>query len=226
MLWTDLIEIKTLLGLDPGNTAQDAKLLLLNTVASEWLGEWLNRPGFDLKSRIEYYDGTGTQKLLLRSRPVYTSPTIQVYADNQGFWGAASGSFDTSTTELTYGTDFALMLDPGEEGKSRSGILVRINGYWERPMVRQRGLLSPFVGEGFGNVKVVYTAGYVVDTLPATLRMAANLLVARLNHVWPLGVELGSESYEERSLSYVNSERSKLFALVKPLIWPYRNLKW
>lgn len=225
-MWTDLIELKTLLEIDPDNTAQDAKLLILNTVASEWLGEWLNRPGFDLKSRTEYYDGTGTQKLLLRSRPVYASPTIQVFADNQGFWGAASGSFDSTTTALTYGTDFALMLDPGEEGKSRSGILVRINGYWERPMLRQRGLLSPFVGEGFGNVKVVYTAGYTVDTMPAQLRMAADFLIARLNYVWPLGVELGSESYEERSISVITSEKSKLFALVKPMLWSARNIRW
>ena len=220
------MELKVLLGLDPGNTAQDAKLLLLNTVAGEWLGEWLNRPGFDLKSRTEYYDGTGTQKLLLRSRPVYTSPAVKVYEDDQGFWGAASGSFDATTTELTYGTDFALMLDPGEEGRSRSGILVRMNGYWERPSVRQRGYLSPFIGEGFGNVKVVYTAGYTVDTLPAQLRMAANLLIARLNYVWPLGVELGSESYEERSISIITSEKSKLFALVRPMLFGFRNFKW
>lgn len=226
MLWSDLLEIKVLLGLDPGNTAQDSKLLILNTVVGEWLGEWLNRPGFDLKARTEYYDGTGTQNLLLRSRPVYTTPTVQVFADSNGNWGSTSGSFDTATTELVYGDDFALRLDPGEEGRSRSGILVRLNAYWDKPSVRQRGLLSPFIGQANGNVKVVYTAGYTVDSLPAQLRMAANLLVARLNYVWPLGVELGSESYEERSLSIITSQKSALFVLVKPMIWSFRNLRW
>lgn len=226
MLWSSLQELKVLLGIDPGNTAQDAKLLLLNTVAGDWLGEWLNRPGFDLKARTEYYDGTGTQNLLLRSRPVFTSPTVQVFTDSNGNWGSTSGSFDSSTSALTYGTDFALRLDPGEEGVSRSGILVRINGYWEKPAVRQTGYLSPFIGQANGNVKVIYTAGHTIDTMPSMLRMAANFLVARLNHVWPLGVELGSESYEERSLSYINSERSKLFVLVRPMLTGFRNFKW
>ncbi len=219
------MSLKVLLGLDPDNTAQDAKLLMLNTVASAWLEEWLNRPDLSLKARTEYYDGSGSQNLLLRSRPVYVTPTIAVNADNQGYWGESSGAF-ASTTALTYGTDFALRLDPGEEGVSRSGILVRISGFWEKPTVRQRGYLSPFVGEGFGNVKVVYTAGYVADTLPAQLRMAANFLAARLNMVLPLGAELSSESYEERSISVVTSAKSQLFALVKPLIWSYRNFKW
>lgn len=223
MILNDVNEIKRLLEIPLNHTAEDAKLLLLLRVASDWIGELLDRPDLTLKSRTEYYDGTGTQNLLLRSRPVYTSTTPQVFVDTSGYWATASGSFNSTTTQLTWGSDFSLRLDPGENGLSRSGILIRIGSTWERPQVRQQGLLSPFIGVGNGNIKVTYLAGYTVDLMPSSIRMAVLFLVSRLRYVLPLGVELGSESYEERSISIVTSEKTKLLALVKPFLSQHRN---
>ena len=90
-------------------------------------------------------------------------------------------------------------------------------------MVRSPGYLTPYVQEDTGSIKVTYTAGYTVDSLPAQLRTACNLLVARMNYIFPLGVELNSDGYEERSVGVVISEKDKLLALIKPLILPYRN---
>ncbi len=221
---SDLLELKTYLGIDPANTNQDIKLSLFLDVASQWIEEILDRP-LNFKSRTEYYAGTGTQKRLLRARPVYTDPVPQVFLDEMGFYGARSGSFGT-TTQLTWGTDFVLQLLPSDEGWCRSGLLIRINNFWPKPPVRERGYLSPYVGDSFGSIKVIYTAGFLYDNLPAPLRMAVNFLVARFNYVWPLGLELNSESYEERSISIVNSEKHKLLALVTPMILPYRNWRW
>ena len=75
MLWTDLNELKGVLEIDADDHAEDKKLNFLNSYAGQLLGEFLNRPGFDKKSRTEYYQGTGTQRLLLRSRPVFTIPS-------------------------------------------------------------------------------------------------------------------------------------------------------
>ena len=225
-----MIELKTVLEIPLAYTGEDAKLNFLIEQASSWIEELLNRPGFTYKQRTEYYAGPGTQKLLLRSRPVYPWTTdstkkITVNVDDSGYYGAPSGSFNATDTLLTYGDDYVCQID-SDDGLSKSGILVRIGDFWPRPIVRQRGYLSPYAAQSFGNVKIVYYGGHTVETLPAAFRMAANLLVARLRAVFPLGAETSSESYEERSISIVTGEKNKLLDLIKPIIWPYRNWRW
>lgn len=221
---SDIRELKKYLDIDPADTAQDTKLTLMLEHAADLIAEFISRPGLFKKERTEYYAGTGTQKLCLRSRPVFTSPTILVYEDLGGYFGSVTGSFDTTNTALTYGTDFALMLDQ-EDGTSRSGILVKIDSFWEQPNAREVGFLSPYIAEAFGNYKVIYTAGYSYDTLPSNLRLACNLLVARLKYLFPLGMQMGSESYEERAISFA-VDKDYMLGLVRPLIYPYRNWKW
>lgn len=163
--------------------------------------------------------------MLLRSRPVYTTPAIQVFLDEGAYFGSVTGSFDPVNSKLDYGQHFALKIDQ-EDGSSRSGILLRINQLWPKPTHRIAGLLAPFIDEGFGTIKVIYTAGYSVDTLPAAFRFACNLLVARMRYLMPLGMELNSESYEERNIGLIVERKDYLLSLVKPLIIPYRNWKW
>ncbi len=211
-----------MLDIDQDNRVEDGKLLILIEQASRIIDEFLGRQVPELKSRTEYYLGTGTQKLLLRQRPVFTSPAIQVFRDETGYWGSSSGSFSIPDSTLTYGEDFALQIDQ-EDGSSRSGILYKINGIWERPSVRMRGFLSPFIGTANGNVKVVYTAGYTMDTLPSPIRFACNLLVARMRHLFPWGMETNSENYSEVSYGASVERRDYLLALIKPHLFQYRN---
>ena len=222
---TDIKELKGILEIDPLDTSEDKKLMFLIEMASQWIEEWLDRPGLFLKARTEYYNGTNTQKLLLRSRPVFTTPTIQVFLDESGYFGSVSGSFDSSLTALTYGEDFALKVDQ-EDGSSRSGILIRINNLWPRPSVRQAGLLAPFIGEGFGSIKVTYTAGYYVDNLPPVFRLACNILVAQLRYMFPLGFLLASESFEERSISIHIPQKLYFLSMITPMLLPYKNWFW
>jgi len=222
MLLTDLTELKAILEIDPNNTTEDVKLNFLITWASAWIEEILNRPGFSYSVRTEYYNGTGTQRITLRGRPVFQSPTPQVWVDDHGYYGARSGAFDGDNEELTYGNDFTIAWDQ-PDGTSRSAILVRIGNYWDKPTVRSAGLLSPYIGPAFGNVKVTYAAGYTVDTLPVVFRMATNLLVARMRYLLPIGMEIGSESYEERSISVISDSKQYLTGLIRPMILPYRN---
>lgn len=195
-------------------------------IASNLIEEFLGvGDGLEFKARTEYYPGSGTQQLLLRHRPVISSTAPRVFVDSAGYFGSASGAFDAATTELTYGTDFALKIDQSD-GTSRSGILIRINDLWKKPQIRQVGYLSPFVGPAFGNVKVIYSAGYTTDGLPAAIRNACHFLTTRLIYLMPVGHELTGEGYEEKSLSFVTNERSRLMQLVAPMLMNYKNWRW
>lgn len=228
----DLREIKVKLEIDPNDPTEDKFLLFLGNDASKWIEELLDR-GLVYKTRTEYYRGTGTTKLNLRARPVYPFPNgsqyspITVYQDDSfsSYYGSVPGAFD-STTLLTYGVDYCLKIDDDQGVYSKSGILERINDCWARPLYRYGGLLAPYQDDDNGSIKVVYTAGYTPDTLPAPLRMAAAFLVARMRAILPLGMEIGSEGYEERSVSYIQERKNYLLSLIYPMIQPYLNRKW
>lgn len=222
---TDLRELKSKLDIDVEDTSEDKNLLFFVETASSWIAELLGRPGLMYKSRTEYYNGTGTQFLPLRSRPVFTTPTIEVYVDEDGLWGARSGAFDAGTTAWTWGEDFGLEIDQ-DDGTSRSGLLVSSNGFWPKPSVRQRGYLSPFRGNSNGNVKVVYTAGWTVDGMPAQVREACNMLVAKIRYVWPIGMAVSNDGYEERNLGFIEEKKNYWLSLVAPMLAGWRNWKW
>ena len=221
--FTDLREVKAILEIDPGDTSEDLKIGFLIDQAAGLIDDFLGR-NVTFRSRTQYYNGTGTQKLNLRARPVYTSPTIQCWEEDSGFFGQPTDAFP-SDSELTYGEDFVLWVDE-DDGTSRNGILVRKTAYWPRVMIRERGLLTPFQASGFGNIKVIYSAGYYVDNLPPQFRLAANLLIGKLRYICPLGMELGSESYEERSVSYITPRKNYLLSLIAPILFQHRNWKW
>ncbi len=172
-----------------------------------------------------FYSGNNRAKLPLKDRPVFSVPPIQVWVDqNQGSFGQSPGSF--SGAPLVQGIDFCLQVDQADGISSRSGLLVALNNWWPRPYIRSWGSLSPFPGPNMGNIKVVYYAGYTVDALPAVIRMACNLLITRLRYILPLGMALGSESYEERSIGLIDQQKDYLTSLIKPMIWNFRNWKW
>ena len=212
-----------MLDIPPNVTTEDVKLSFCIETASRWIEEILNRPGLSYASRTEYYRGTGTNKLLLRSRPVFTTPTIQVYEDEAGYYGSGDDAFNSDTL-LEYGVDYCLQIDQ-DDGSSRSGILLNIKGAWPRRYVRQRGLLTPYLGDDLGSIKCIYTAGHTVDTLPAVFRTAVDMLVGKLYYILPLAMEISSESYEERSISFAVPDKTKnyLTSLVIPMIIWYRN---
>lgn len=214
-----------MLDIPEGDHSEDLKLNFLIAQATNIVEEVLNRPGFSLATRTQYYKGTGTQKLLLRSRPVYTTPTIQVFGHLTGFYGAPADAF-LASTELFYGTDFTLQIDQDDGASSRSGLLLRMNDYWQKPTVRQAGLLSSFVGEGFGNYKITYKGGYTVDDLPESFRWGCNLLIQRMVYLCPIGMGIDHETFQERTISLVEERKDYLMSLCKPHIYNFRNWKW
>lgn len=224
MLYSDLLEIKSMFQIDPNDKSEDKSLGFILEMASSWIEQAINRPGLTYKQRTEYYNGSGTQKLLLRHRPVFLTPSLpSVFVDENGYFGSVSGAFTDSTSTMVYGVDYCLWLDGDDLTKSKNGILVRINDIWPKPMVRQAGYLSPFVSTGFGSIQVNYWAGYTVDTLPAAFRMACDLLVAKLRFIFPLGLELNSDAFEDKNIAIAASQKQYLMSLVMPMLMPFRN---
>lgn len=233
-LFTDLASIKTILEIDPNNTLYDIQLSWYNEQAASIFEEILDRP-FLYQTRTVVYPGTGNQKLPLRHRPVYpTAPlpkaanlpftAIQVIVDEGSGWGFAPNAFQTNNgaIPLTLGTDYALRIDQ-DDGGSREAILYRLNDYWPRPIDRQTGSLSPFIGPDMGSVQVTTTAGWTIDSLPASARLAADMLIARIYNLFPLGQQMSSESYIERSVGLTENQRRYLTGLVRPFIFFFRN---
>jgi hypothetical protein len=169
--WTSASTLKTRLGITVstwdtpiGAILDGVESTIQNIISSPVLQ--------DSTARTEYYDGvTGTQ-LKLRFRPVVTS-SLQVWCDDSGGYGQGSGTPFATGTELTIGTDFALM--DVRNSYSLSGILVRLNNVWpvgwRRPLDR---LASVLEGER-GAVKVTYKAGWALADIPQGIVQAAYL---------------------------------------------------
>lgn len=110
----------------------------------------------------EYYNGTRTNKLVLRRRPFIRSG-LQVFVDDNGGYGGDTARFDAST-QLVIGQDFDIKdndFHPTNPAHPYSwdGILYRIGDLWP---VRFRRKIDSLSWRPEGNdmsVKVVYTAG-------------------------------------------------------------------
>lgn len=151
-----------------------------------------------------FYCGNGTRYLDLRQRPVIESG-LAVYLDATGRFGNnPDGSFAASTL-LTYGTDYILHLDgclPNSSTKcSYVGRLERLNGVWPERYGYIPGRLTPQRIPGVGNIKVAYTAGYTLPTVPNDIKMAVCHLVGYTRRTITQGGPIQSESWEDYSYS-------------------------
>ena len=221
-IYTDPIEAKRMLDIDPDDHSEDVKINFCNEWAANLIDEYLCRPVFK-KSRTEYPRPTNTQKLCLQARPVFTTPTIRCWVspNNGGLYGQADDAFGDGT-ELTFGDDFGLQIDQ-DDGTSRSGILIRANALWAKPIIRRAGYLYPYTTEGFGSIKVQYTGGYTIDSLPSAFRLAGDALIARLLFLFPIGFEQNSAAYEDMAVSLITERKGWLLSVVKPMLYSYLN---
>lgn len=220
MILGDLPTLKALLEIPDCVTTEDRRLLIYLKWATEWIEELCDRP-FAYKQRTQYLDGRGTSKLLLKARPVY--PTgMQVYVDTASHYGEGDDPFPAASL-LTYGTDYVLQIDDEENERSKCGIVHRLNAVWPRRWMRAENYLSPFQVATKGTIKVTYYGGYTVDQMPANVRGAVITLIAKMRNYFPIGMEIGGEGYEDRSLSYTVSDRNYLLTTVKDMLINHRN---
>lgn len=161
----NLDEVKDMLGVTSSD--RDTQYAALIPAVERLVKNW-TRNQFARATYTEYLTGNGRREILLRHRPVASITTVHV--NDTGRYGDGPGSFDADAL-LTAGTDYSLKRDWTTETTGDSGILVRHNGVW--PMVSavsQFGYLSSEPGPSYGNIKVVYVAGY--DPIPEDVKWA------------------------------------------------------
>lgn len=173
------------------------------------------------KTYTEYYGGTGVRELLLRQRPIRS--VSSVYEDGSAAYGDGTNAFAASTL-LVAGTDYNIRRDNGQVGAS--GMLTRIGSYWRRPMQSTCGLLVSSAGDGNGNIKVTYTAGYT--TIPANIQQAVCVLVGEIKRTAATGgAGLQSESFDFYSYSLASADPSgPALTTVKGLLKTYKKAWW
>jgi len=225
-----LANIKVFLGIDPGDTTQDALLNMLNADA-QGICESYCRRRFEQDTYTEFYSGTGTHFIVLKQRPVQS--LTNVWLDNNGFWGEGVGPSSPfgSTTLLTIGIDYALATDETlSDGSvvSRAGLLSRIGTIWpELNAYYFPGRLTQEYGPAYGNIKVTYVAGYSAATMPNDLKRAIRTLVSQARQEAPYGRALESESISDYTYSMADMDldaRVPGIGTVKQILNRYREI--
>lgn len=214
-----LPKLKSYLGISQADVAEDPLLSLLLASTSAAIEEYCGRTFASTIYTGQIYQGNSQQVFALRNRPVTAISAL--YLDNSAYWGTALGSFPASTL-LVEGVDYALDRDQ-PDGSSRSGLVYRIGGLWQRPQIRRVGTIGNAEGAQVGNIKISYTAGFSV--LPINVELAAMLAIAKVRRTAPYGQALASESYKDTSYSLFHPQHSGLFmGEVGTLLSRYRNL--
>lgn len=148
--------------------------------------------GYFSKKLTEFYSGNGSQFIQLKERPVQS--VSAVYLDPTGYWGDSANGF-ASATQLTAGTDFALVRDNGAATEqSLSGQIARLGAAWPKPRSREPGLLTAVPGNAMGNIKVTYIAGFA--PVPPRYQLACMQMCASVRSSRNLGGPVQSESYD------------------------------
>lgn len=159
-------EYKTWAGIS--GTDLDTWLAAVIAQAQDGAEEWCGR-GFDSAARTEYYSGTGTTDMSLRTTPVTTLTSVS-YLSSVSAGVASFTAFDGGT----YYFD------------GDSGLLVRYSAFDAFDDA------NPVWPDGTRNIKVVYTAGY--STIPDGLKLAGFRLIDYLRDMRGKSGGLQSES--------------------------------
>lgn len=179
--------------------------------------------GYYSRTFTEFYSGNGTRFLKLKQRPVQS--VTSMYLDNSGYWGEGSNAF-ASTSQLTAGTDFALVRDNGEAiEQSLTGQVAKIAGVWDEPASRPRGMLTATRGVALGNIKATYIAGYM--PVPMRYQLACMQMVAQVRSTRTVGGPVQSLSYDYFSVTYGGAaEQAMQVGSVKQLLGDLKEWVW
>lgn len=222
MALASLYRLKIALGIT--NSVYDELANNCLDVASTAVKNYLHRE-IELGTYTHYFDGDGSNVLLLRQRPVVSITSVN--SDLAGFYGQNAAGFGVGTS-LVAGVDFALKIDDPTGSKSESGILLRTGTasvtqwsamFYGTLLAGARG--TPWL-RGYGNIRVVYVAGYsqVPDPIAqATVQVASEMYLAasRGGHL-PSSENLGDYSYSLGS----DGEGRPSLTIVKGLLAPYK----
>ena len=134
-------------------------------------------------------------------------------------------------TLLTPGVDYCLVSDwpnagSGTGEQSKSGIVLRIGAVWPQVIHTHRGLLAVSHAPGYGNIKVVYSAGFT--NIPPDWQLAEINAVAELRRSAAQGAPFQSESVAgDYSYQMASPEQiGKALWSVRSLLGTYQRWVW
>lgn len=193
------------------STADDLRLQGILDEASETVAAYCRRR-FLQQTYTEYLGGTNAPNLLLKQAPIAYG-SVSVWLDPTGrFDDNPAGAFASSTL-LTLGTDYSMVWDGtlGDESEAadstkvcKSGLIRRISSVWPGAVRLDSGLTGQMV-PGSGNIKVTYTAGWTMATIPRAVAGAVCDVATTIERASPYGGLLNSESWQGYSYSLANS---------------------
>jgi hypothetical protein len=245
MTLTNLPAIQAIPGViqNPFNTT--AYLTSLITAADRAVKTWLKR---DIEQNIytEYHSGGRHVDIVLNQFPVINDSNLAVYVDPNGAWGQGPNAFGTGTLQVL-GKDYGLVLDNAPQGTSPSGNPVSnrgllrclagsgigFGGLWYPGTGLYPGKLAaqqlPWWPWGYGNIKVIYSAGYASNNLPQDIVYAVNSLVMFMLRNQPTGMVLSGEGLGAYSYSLLQAAAGGdppiLGDIVRTLA-PFRESSW
>lgn len=206
-------------------TTYDAQISALLDAASAEIKAYL---GIEVEQATytEYYTGNNTTRLALRQIPVTSITSVSIKSD--GYFDQKSPGFGAEDV-ITEGVGYVLDRSPGVS-LSKSGILFRIGTVW--PMLNRvysMYRLTTDLGPTWGNIKVVYTAGYA--TVPNDIQLACAMLTNLLRNTLPHGGRyLEAEKLKDWSyrLATVKLDTGGLPELgsIRGLLAPYKQMGW
>lgn len=192
------------------------------------------KQNIEQQTLTEFYSGDNQPNIVLKQVPVQSIANL--WFDPTGYWGQAPNAFP-STTLMTQGTQYALVLDSGGVVSNRG--LVRLiqgggtgwwgwgGGYGNNWQGKLAGTQVPVWPICYGGIKVEYVAGYA--TVPADLQYACGMLVAYAVRNMPSGSPLASESLGAYSYSIVQQAAAgmvpEIGSIAQTLAF-YRDPQW
>lgn len=176
---------------------------VMEPLVEDMIERYLNRPITYKAGAVEYLSSSDDNKIALSRTPVISVAEVRV--DARGGFGQLTGTFDDDTI-LEAGTYFLELDGEGDyQGQSESGILYRDRSNWGYARSWKADLLAAARVQTRGNIKVTYTGGYTSTTLPATLRQAIFLTLARIWQFTIQPVMINFESWYGYSYSHTLS---------------------
>ncbi len=217
MALTTLTSVKAQAGIAASDTSRDSQIRVFIDGIASLVKQHLNR-NLESASYTEFYSGNGTPFLMLNQYPV--TAVTSVCVDNSGFFGGAPGGFNPSLN-LIEGVDYAIM--SGANGVGSTGMLRRIGSTWPANPTRTPGVLQNRPGISTGNIKVQYSAGFVV--VPPAIAMAVNSAVIKQLSMAAIGGAASQMSYEDASVSFLpTTDAFKLFGSIESTLATFRSI--
>ncbi len=222
-----LTEAKAFASLTTTDVARDAALQAMIEEASDAVVRYCHNGSLTSAAYSVILPAPAYPTLVLSHFPVLIS-SVQIWLNWQ-----ANGDPSLFTTPflLTPYTDYTIDASPDDATLSESALVRSLRWYWGYQAYRPLNKLAAQVTPIAGAIKATYTAGYT--TIPASIKMAVNLIVRKLFNMRRNGLPFSGEalnSYSYSLQSNLNAEgiiqgdptiRSALHPFCRPQVGSY-----